>query len=58
MGLKRGLCFSMLVGLMLYNDPCEKTTNFELHFGDLTDSTNLIRTIREVQSDVIYPIMP
>lgn len=38
----------------LYQDPHEKKVNFKLHYGDLTDSTNLIRIIQEVQPDEIY----
>jgi GDPmannose 4,6-dehydratase len=38
----------------LYQDPHEKHLNFILHYGDLTDSTNLIRIIQEVQPDEIY----
>jgi len=38
----------------LYQDPHEKNVRFELHYGDLTDSTNLIRIIQEVQPDEIY----
>ncbi|MEI6949513.1 GDP-mannose 4,6-dehydratase [Paraflavisolibacter sp. H34] len=38
----------------LYQDPHEKSLNFILHYGDLTDSTNLIRIIQEVQPDEIY----
>jgi GDPmannose 4,6-dehydratase len=38
----------------LYKDPHEKERNFVLHYGDLTDSTNLIRIIQEVQPDEIY----
>lgn len=38
----------------LYQDPHEKGVNFKLHFGDLTDSTNLIRIIQETQPDEIY----
>ena len=38
----------------LYQDPHEKNVNFYLHYGDLTDSTNLIRIIREIQPDEIY----
>ncbi|MBI3510426.1 MAG: GDP-mannose 4,6-dehydratase [Bacteroidetes bacterium] len=38
----------------LYNDPHEKGKPFHLHFGDLTDSTNLIRTVQEIQPDEIY----
>jgi GDPmannose 4,6-dehydratase len=38
----------------LYQDPHEKNVSLELHYGDLTDSTNLIRIIQEVQPDEIY----
>jgi GDPmannose 4,6-dehydratase len=38
----------------LYQDPHEENKNFILHYGDLTDSTNLIRIIQEVQPDEIY----
>ena len=38
----------------LYKDPHEKGRRFILHYGDLTDSTNLIRIIQEVQPDEIY----
>ena len=38
----------------LYQDPHEQHRNFTLHYGDLTDSTNLIRIIQEVQPDEIY----
>ncbi len=38
----------------LYHDPHEKDVKFKLHYGDLTDSTNLIRIIQEVQPDEIY----
>ncbi len=38
----------------LYQDPHVKDPNFILHYGDLTDSTNLIRIIKEVQPDEIY----
>lgn len=38
----------------LYHDPHEEGLNFHLHYGDLTDSTNLIRIIQEVQPDEIY----
>jgi GDPmannose 4,6-dehydratase len=38
----------------LYQDPHEKNRNFILHYGDLTDSTNLIRIIQQVQPDEIY----
>lgn len=38
----------------LYQDPHEKNIRLKLHYGDLTDSTNLIRIIQEVQPDEIY----
>ncbi|MCT4582674.1 MAG: GDP-mannose 4,6-dehydratase [Flavobacteriales bacterium] len=38
----------------LYKDLHEENVNFVLHYGDLTDSTNLIRIIQEVQPDEIY----
>src|SRR6201989_268258 len=38
----------------LYQDQHEKNVNFKLHYGDLTDSTNLIRIVQEVQPDEIY----
>tara|TARA_B110000114_G_scaffold182208_1_gene221042 strand:+ start:340 stop:1458 length:1119 start_codon:yes stop_codon:yes gene_type:complete len=38
----------------LYQDPHIENRNFILHFGDLTDSTNLIRLIQEIQPDEIY----
>jgi GDPmannose 4,6-dehydratase len=38
----------------LYQDPHERHLNLILHYGDLTDSTNLIRIIQEVQPDEIY----
>jgi GDPmannose 4,6-dehydratase len=38
----------------LYQDPHEKDVRLKLHYGDLTDSTNLIRIIQEVQPDEIY----
>ena len=38
----------------LYADPHEKAVRFKLHYGDLTDATNLIRIIQEVQPDEIY----
>ena len=37
-----------------YQDPHEKNVKFKLHYGDLTDSTNIIRIIQEVQPDEIY----
>ncbi|HLR31003.1 MAG TPA: GDP-mannose 4,6-dehydratase, partial [Fodinibius sp.] len=38
----------------IYQDPHTKDLPFLLHYGDLTDSTNLIRIIQEVQPDEIY----
>jgi GDPmannose 4,6-dehydratase len=38
----------------LYQDPHESDRKFILHYGDLTDSTNLIRIIQEIQPDEIY----
>jgi len=38
----------------LYHDPHETGLKFKLHYGDLTDSTNLIRIIQETQPDEIY----
>jgi GDPmannose 4,6-dehydratase len=38
----------------LYQDLHEEKVKFKLHYGDLTDSTNLIRIIQEVQPDEIY----
>lgn len=38
----------------LYQDPHEKEVRFKLHYGDLTDSSNIIRIVQEVQPDEIY----
>jgi len=38
----------------LYKDPHERNVNFFMHYGDLTDSSNLIRIIQETQPDEIY----
>ncbi|MGV8877657.1 MAG: GDP-mannose 4,6-dehydratase [Sphingobacteriaceae bacterium] len=38
----------------LYQDPHETGVLFKLHYGDLTDATNLIRLIQEIQPDEIY----
>ena len=38
----------------LYRDQHENNVNFKLHYGDLTDATNLIRIIQEIQPDEIY----
>ncbi|MBR9999950.1 MAG: GDP-mannose 4,6-dehydratase [Cyclobacteriaceae bacterium] len=38
----------------LYQDPHEKNLTYKLHYGDLTDSANVIRLIQEIQPDEIY----
>src|SRR6201996_7138477 len=38
----------------LYQDPHDRDVRLRLHYGDLTDSTNLIRIVQEVQPDEIY----
>ena len=38
----------------LYQDPHEEDVRFRLHHGDLTDSTNLIRIMQEIQPDEVY----
>jgi GDPmannose 4,6-dehydratase len=38
----------------LYQDPHESNVHFKLHYGDLTDSTNLIRIVQETQPDEIF----
>ena len=38
----------------LYRDPHDQDQRFVLHYGDLTDATNLIRIIQQVQPDEIY----
>lgn len=38
----------------LYQDPHEQHVRLRLHYGDLTDSTNLIRIIQQVQPDEVY----
>ena len=38
----------------LYQDPHENEPNFFLHYGDLTDSTNLIRIIQQIRPDELY----
>ncbi|MGH6913010.1 MAG: GDP-mannose 4,6-dehydratase, partial [Geminicoccales bacterium] len=38
----------------LYVDPHEHETGFFMHYGDLTDATNLIRLVQEAQPDEIY----
>lgn len=38
----------------IYQDPHDENVNFKLHYGDLTDSSNLTRIISEVQPDEVY----
>ena len=38
----------------IYQDPHIDNRNFVLHYGDLSDSTNIIRIIKEIQPDEIY----
>lgn len=38
----------------IYQDPHEEDARFILHYGDLTDATNLIRIMQEVQPDEVY----
>jgi GDPmannose 4,6-dehydratase len=38
----------------LYHDPHEQNVAFHLHYGDLTDATNIIRIVQETQPDEIY----
>ena len=38
----------------MYQDPHEVDVKFKLHYGDMTDATNLIRIVQEVQPDEIY----
>src|SRR5262249_46614245 len=38
----------------LYHDPHERGVSFYLHYGDVTDSTNLIRVVQETRPDEIY----
>src|ERR1700723_3451569 len=40
----------------LYQDPHEKGRRFILHYGDLTDSTNLVRLVQSIQPDEIYKL--
>lgn len=38
----------------LYRDPHDQDSRFKLHYGDMTDSTNLIRIVQDIQPDEIY----
>ena len=51
---RRGSLFNTQRVDHIYEDPHVENQNFVLHYGDLTDSTNLIRIIQEVQPDEVY----
>ena len=38
----------------IYQDPHEKNTRFHLHYGDLTDSSNLTRILSEIEPNEVY----
>ena len=38
----------------IYQDPHDENCSFKLHYGDLTDSTNIIKIVKETQPDEIY----
>ena len=38
----------------IFQDPHEKNPNLYLHYGDLTDSSNLIRILKEIEPDEVY----
>jgi len=42
----------------LYQDPHERNVRFTLHYGDMTDATNLIRVVQETQPTEIYNLAP
>ena len=42
----------------LYEDPHVDNKKFILHYGDMTDSTNLIRLVKEIEPDEIYNSCP
>lgn len=51
---RRGSLFNTQRVDHIYEDPHIENQHFVLHYGDLTDSTNLIRIIQEVQPDEVY----
>ena len=51
---RRSSSFNSLRVDHLYQDPHKENTHFFLHYGDMTDSTNLLRIIQEVQPTEIY----
>ena len=52
MVLKKNSCCARIDHL--YKDPHEKDVKFFLHYGDLTDSSNIMRIIKEISPDEIY----
>ena len=38
----------------LYQDPHKNDRNFELHYGDLSDTSNLTRLLRDIEPDEVY----
>ena len=55
-GIKRRSSVHSILGRIdhIYQDPHDDNLNLKLHYGDLTDSSNLIRIIQEVKPDEIY----
>jgi GDPmannose 4,6-dehydratase len=51
---RRSLSFNTSRIENIYQDPHERDQRFILHYGDMTDSTNLIRIVQECQPDEIY----
>jgi GDPmannose 4,6-dehydratase len=51
---RRGSLFNTQRVDHIYEDPHVENQNFVLHYGDLTDSSNLVRLIQEIQPDEIY----
>ena len=41
----------------IYQDPHIDNANFKLHYGDLTDTSNLVRIVQETQPDEIYNLL-
>jgi GDPmannose 4,6-dehydratase len=53
-GIKRRASSFNTSRIDLYQDPHVEHRNFILHYGDMTDSSNLIRIVQQVQPDEIY----
>ena len=51
---RRASLFNTLRVDHIYQDPCINNRNFVLHYGDLSDSSNLIRIVQQTQPDEIY----